>query len=456
MNRFPGNIVASGQLAYLLVKRPDRKDQEEAETLLRDVLRRSPGEIVASGQLAYLLVKRPDRKDQEEAETPLRDVLRRSPGNIVASGQLAYLLAKRPDRKDQEEAETPLRDVLRRSPGEIVASGQLAYLLAKRPDRKDERVPSAGPIDFTADIARTDSQSTLPLPEQLVIEHEISRALEDSIAGSLTDDIESLNRMERREEDIRAPLKSADFPIEIAAESSQPSQSAAGSTMPAIGTIAVTAKASEFSKTPAIVTTKVRRQQAEADLGMAVVLRGGRLRRLAADLKRKLDDDYWRRAALAEVERALAEDKNYAYTQYLKNELREDATIETRPPSGIFAVAFIDAIKKKDPAYFEELEASHSTQSRLIDVARSFLFEDRAAAGRVVQWLNTPTDIEPRSTAALRGFFLQRFGVKISEYRYSLFVADAEALLKLVGANDNIRLDLIESALVPEELALAA
>jgi cytochrome c-type biogenesis protein CcmH/NrfG len=417
----PSEVVASSQLAYLLAKRPDPKAQAEAETLLRDALFRSPGNIVASSQLAYVLAKRPDRTAQDEAEMLLRDVLRRSPGNIMTSGQLAYLLARRPDRKDQDEAETLLRDVLRRVPGDMVASGQLAHLLAKRPDRKDQD-EAARLLTEPADITTASSQPTPSPAEQLDVQQEMDRVLEESIMSSLD---------------------------EAVAQSR--------STTPSIVPTAAMAKASAVPKAPTVATTaKTRSERADVNMTMAVVRRGGRLRRLAADLPRRIDDVRWRNAAAAEVGRIFAEDENFAYAQYLKNELGEDAATESRAVSGTFAIAFIGAIKRKDPERFKDLEFNHPSQSRLVDVARSVLFEDRAAANRVVQWLNAPADAEPRSVAALRGFFEQRFGVKISGNKYRFTITNLEEFLNLVAANDNVRLDLIESALVPADLALAA
>jgi hypothetical protein len=102
------------------------------------------------------------------------------------------------------------------------------------------------------------------------------------------------------------------------------------------------------------------------------------------------------------------------------------------------------------------LEAIHPGQAQLLDVARAFLFEDTAAADRAVTWLNSRSNSEPRPIAALRGFIARRFGTNAGEDEYRLDIADGKALLNLIAANDNVRLDLIESALVPADLALAA
>ena len=438
LRRFPNGLAACSQLASLLAKRPDQKDQDEAEGLLRDVLRRDPGNVIASRQLAYLLAKRTDRKDQDEAEGLLRDVLRGDPDNVMAMRQLGYLLAKRSDRKGQDEAEGLLRDALRRDPNNDTASRQLALLVAKRPSRKDQNEiarPSAQAPDLGVETATTRSQAASAPAEQLEVQHEIDRVLEESIGGS-----------------FNAVMVQGDSTV-------RPDVAAAPDTRPAPSP--ATKKADKVdvvsAAPPAPTTKKIGSERAPADMTMAVVRRGGRLRRLAADLPRRLDDLQWRHAAAAEVERVFAEDENFVYAQYLRNELGENDPIKSRLAAGTFATAFVDAIKRKDSERFKDLEFNHPAQSQLLDVARAWLFEDRAAADRAVRWLNAPADGEPRSIAALRAFFERRFGVKVSAKKFRFVVTDPDEFLNLVAANDNnVRLDLIESALVPAELALAA
>ena len=158
----------------------------------------------------------------------------------------------------------------------------------------------------------------------------------------------------------------------------------------------------------------------------------------------------WHRAAVEEVRQVLAEDPNFAYAHYLQAELGEQHS-ENSAISGVFAVAFVDAMKREDADRFRKLETMYPGHSELLDVARAFLFEDRAAANRAVVWLNTHAEFESRRVSALRGFIARHLGIKMGAE-----IADGSAFLKLVGSNDNIRLDLIETALIPGDLALAA
>lgn len=114
--------------------------------------------------------------------------------------------------------------------------------------------------------------------------------------------------------------------------------------------------------------------------------------------------------------------------------------------AGTFAAAFVDAIKQKDPNRLTELASKYPARSQLTDLARAYLFSDQSAADRTVQWLACQPEIEPRPVAALRGFITQRFEV----------IYDGASLLGLIAANDNVRLDLIESGLAPADFALAA
>jgi hypothetical protein len=160
----------------------------------------------------------------------------------------------------------------------------------------------------------------------------------------------------------------------------------------------------------------------------------------------KSEDIQWRHAAVEEVQHALSEDPNLAYAHYLKSELRDSQTPDLPSASGIFAIAFVDAMRRKDSGRLSALESAHPGLSQLFDVARAFLFEDKAAAERTISWMNNRAEVEPRPVAALRGFIAHRFAD----------IADGERFIQLIVANDNVRLDLIESALVPADLALAA
>jgi hypothetical protein len=179
------------------------------------------------------------------------------------------------------------------------------------------------------------------------------------------------------------------------------------------------------------------------DNALNVVRQAGRLRRLAANLSEKARDDKWRGKAVEEVRKVLAEDPNLAYARYLQSELG-DQVLE--PAASIFATAFVDAMKQKDSDRLNELASTYPARLHLIDVARAFFFGDQMAADRAVDWLNKPLEVEPRPVAALRGFVTRRFAN----------IRDGVSFIELIAANDNVRLDLIESALVPTEFALAA
>jgi hypothetical protein len=69
-----------------------------------------------------------------------------------------------------------------------------------------------------------------------------------------------------------------------------------------------------------------------------------------------------------------------------------------------------------------------------------------------VQWLNAPDDAEPRSVGALRGFFNLRLTLGGRNVSFD----NINEVIRLVAANDNVRLDLIESALAPADFPMAA
>ncbi|MCH8998620.1 MAG: hypothetical protein IID48_10245, partial [Proteobacteria bacterium] len=184
---------------------------------------------------------------------------------------------------------------------------------------------------------------------------------------------------------------------------------------------------------------------ADDSVDMAVRQRG-RLRRLYSEYRRGQGDGQWRSTALEEVRRILSDDPNLAYAEYLDRELK--GTDAGGSAGGIFAIAFIDALKRKDADRFARLEESSSSQAHLVDVAKAFLFGDRPAADRTLAWLRQEARSEPRSVSALRGFLHHRFDIPAIE--------DADAFVKLVAANDNMETDLIESAFAGDELLLVA
>ena len=81
-------------------------------------------------------------------------------------------------------------------------------------------------------------------------------------------------------------------------------------------------------------------------------------------------------------------------------------------------------------------------------VVKAFLFRDVEAGNRTLVWLRSEVKSEGRTRSALRHFLDLRFDTSA--------VADGAGLATLVAANDNFRLDLIESVLATEEMLLAA
>jgi hypothetical protein len=150
--------------------------------------------------------------------------------------------------------------------------------------------------------------------------------------------------------------------------------------------------------------------------------------------------------ALEEVRRVLSEDPNLAYAQYLSRELEGGDGIGSA--AGSFAIAFIDALKRKDADRLSALEESFSGQTPFVNLAKVFLFGDRSAADRTVAWLTQEVRSEPRTVSALRGFLKQRIDISS--------VGSGDAFVKLVASNDNIQTDLIESVLAGDELLLVA
>jgi len=175
-------------------------------------------------------------------------------------------------------------------------------------------------------------------------------------------------------------------------------------------------------------------------------LRYGNLRRLHSQFERRQGDDDWRTAALGEVRDILSEDPNLAYAQYLSQELTGG---DTQAPTGrSFAIAFIDALERKDVDRLSALGKSFSGHTPFIDVAKAFLFGETASADRALAWLSQDVKSEPRTASALRGFLKERFDVSALENR-----AD---FAEMIVANDNIQSDLIESLFAGDEMLLAA
>lgn len=191
------------------------------------------------------------------------------------------------------------------------------------------------------------------------------------------------------------------------------------------------------------------------------ILRGGRVRQLLAELLDKKSHAEWRAKALTDVDRFLKEDENLAFARYLKSELVDDAASVADTVNVTFVAAFSDAMKRKDPQRLKELETRYPEQSQLFDMTRAFLFQDRASAGKVIAWLSGPASRSSRRVAALRGLLVQQFGKPETisgtvEQEWRFTVGDPAVFLDLIAANDNVRLALLDAALVPADLALAA
>jgi tetratricopeptide (TPR) repeat protein len=388
---------------------------DAAEAIGWEAIRRFPEDEQWRTQLALLLSKFPDR--QHEAESLLRETIDRFPDDDVARSQLALLLAKVPDRRN--EAEKLLRETVDRFPDRLVARSQLAELLIAL-DRPDEAKTL---VDQTLAAGLIDGV-LFDLKARLIYHAQGADAARQVLDEGLRYFFS--NPSLKRHHELLAGGRGLSLHSAALRPATQP----------------------PFSR--------VKPGQADTDDVSEATRRGGRLRRLAAELPRKADDDQWRSKAVEEVRQVLAEDPNLAYAHYLQAELGDQQTQGSLSVPGVFIIAFVEAMKRKDSDRLNALESIHPGRSQLFDVARSFLFEDKAAADRAVSWLNERADVEPRPLAALRGFCERRFGTKVRENDYRLDIADGATFIKLIAANDNVRGDLIESALVPAELALAA
>jgi hypothetical protein len=190
-----------------------------------------------------------------------------------------------------------------------------------------------------------------------------------------------------------------------------------------------------------------------SDEELEAVERGGQLRRIAARLNSKITDAQWHSVAVTEVRNILASDPSLDYAQYLLVEL--GIRNEEGPPSlaGNFATAFVDAMKRKDSDLLTVLASNYPDRSQLLDVARAFLFKDEAAADRAVSWLKIGSNVSPRAVAALRAFITRRLAMA---RKGPAEVPDGVTFVNIIAANDNVPRDLIEAALVPQDLAFAA
>ena len=401
IHRFPENVQWRTQLALLLADLPGR--EAEAEDLLRETMERFPDNVIARTQLALLLADLPGR--EAEAEHLLRETMKRFPDNVIARNQLALLLADLPGR--EAEAEDLLRETMERFPDNVIARNQLAELLISL-DRTSE---ATGIVDDTFS-RKLEDEAAFDLRARL-LSHDGDFDAAKDVLGSAVKRFRTnpilRTHLTMLEEGKALPLKAVAF-------------RRYDTTLPE----------------PSAVDTEVA-----AD---TTVRQRGRLRRLSYQSRRRHGDGEWRGRALEEVRRALSENPNLAYAQYLSRELEGGDGIGSA--AGSFAIAFIDALKRKDANRLSALEESFSGQTQFVDVAKVFLFGDRSAADRTVAWLTHEIRSEPRTVSALRGFLKQRIDIAS--------VGSGDAFVKLVASNDNIQTDLIESVLAGDELLLVA
>ena len=343
----------------------------------------------------------------EAAEQVGWEAIQRFPEDEQWRNQLALLLAGRPGR--EADAEQLLRETSKRFPDDVVARTQLAELLIAF-DRENEAAP--------------------------VVDEIFSRNMEDGASF-----------------DVRARLLShagdagaARHVLQMGVDRFQPAPVLRLHLRMLDDGRALPLKSTAFRGRDDRANAAGAGAATTEEAPGAAVWRGGHLRRLYHELGQRQDDDQWRGAAIGEVRRVLSEDPNLAYANYLDRALQggdEEASARNS-----FTMAFLDAMKRKDAGRFGRLETSLPSRKHLIDIAKVFLFSDQPAADRALIWLKQEPRSEPRAVSALRGFLGQRFTISAIE--------SGEALVKLIAANDNIEMDLIESALAGDELLLAA
>ncbi len=376
---------------------------DAAEEVGWETIRRFPENLHSRTALAELLSRLPGR--EPDAERLLRETAKRFPNNAYSWTQLGGLLARLPGRKP--DAERLLRETAKRFPKDAYPRNQLIELLIAQ-DRSDEAaaivdsVFAQGIADAAAFDLRARLFSSAGDPEAA------RKILQDGMVEYPKNVIIQVH-LAMLDEGRVLPLKAEVY----RAETELPRALAAAN-----------------------------RQAGKADSGP--VRRGGRLRRLLTELSDREGDEKWRAAALDEVQETLAHDPNFAYADYVNRELHgaRDA-----PAPGTFAIAFAEAVKRKEPDRFAELEKSSPGHVPMIDMARVVLFQDEEAGDRTVAWLDSTPGGEPRAVQALRGFL---------DLRMRSVQSERANFVELVAANDNIELDLIESALAEFALPLAA
>lgn len=193
----------------------------------------------------------------------------------------------------------------------------------------------------------------------------------------------------------------------------------------------------------------------ETDELLNAVLRGGRIRRLAAYHAWKSEDEGLAEGMREEARALMAADSGSAYVRYLHDRITgAPPTTADGESSGVgdFGVAFLRALDAVDAQRLDALERAFPDLTQLYGAARMFLFRDVAAGEQTIDWLRSRPVGEARPVLALRGFLGHRLDVD----QVDTEPQNLELFLEAIAANDNVRLDLIEAALAPWDLALAA
>ncbi|HYG25440.1 MAG TPA: hypothetical protein VD906_00880 [Caulobacteraceae bacterium] len=170
--------------------------------------------------------------------------------------------------------------------------------------------------------------------------------------------------------------------------------------------------------------------------------REGRSRRLQTELTYLESDEQWRARAISMVELELTEYPESKILRYLAGRLGVSGTLEHDGPTG-FSVELAIALAVKSTDMPLSQPASPFEQA-ITDVSLIYLRGDNDACERVSAWLQEPAPTL-RSRQALRQFLITRTGGR----------SDKDSL-KALAANDNLAADIIETALIPTQLALAA
>jgi len=186
---------------------------------------------------------------------------------------------------------------------------------------------------------------------------------------------------------------------------------------------------------------------------LRTILSGGRMRRLAARIAWNKGTANGAHAAQAEIRSILEENPNSDYARYLQSEIQGAPAIEATLSLGDFGAALVAAIRQRDPKALNAVEDAFPDPSQLFDMARVALFKDVAAAQRAAAWLSARSVGEMRPIVALRKFI----NIRLDQAdREMTLIDDIDAFIEMVAANDNVELDLIEAALAPWDLVLAA